>query len=82
MSTKGIREKGKIKLSNYFQELNENDRVAIVREPAVQSDFPQRLVGKSGKVIGSRGRCKLISLEDGNKLKTIIVHPVHLKKLK
>lgn len=78
---KRIREKGKIKLSEYFKKLSDGDRVCIVEEKSVCSSFPKRLQGRSGVVSGSRGNSKIIKLSDGNKEKTFIIHPVHLKKL-
>ena len=81
MIGKRIRQKGKIRLSGYFKKLNDNDRVAIIREYGVRASFPKRILGKSGKVICSRGQYKLIEIMDGNKTKTFIIHPVHLKKL-
>ena len=78
---KKVREKGKIKLSEYFKELKDGDRVCIVQEKGVVHSFPKRLQGKSGIVEKSRGNYKIIKLNDGNKEKTFIVHPVHLKKI-
>jgi large subunit ribosomal protein L21e len=78
---KRVREKGKIKLSSYFEKINDGDRVSIVEEKSVASSFPKRLQGRSGIVAGERGKFKLIKLMDGKKEKTFIVHPVHLKKL-
>lgn len=78
---KRIREQGKIKLSEYFKTLNDGDRVCIVREKSVCSSFSTRLQGKSGVVIASKGNYKIVKLNDGNKEKTFIIHPVHLKKL-
>ena len=80
--SKKIRQRGKIRLSDYFRIFKEGDTVAIVKEPSVSSAFPVRIVGKTGKVIGSRGRSKIVELNDGNKVKQFIVHPIHLKKLK
>jgi len=78
---KRIREKGKIRLSNYFKQFNEGDRVSLVEEKSVVCSFPKRLQGRSGVVTGDQGKFKKIKLMDGNKEKTLIVHPVHLKKL-
>ncbi len=78
---KSVRTKGKIKFSEYFKSIEEGDNVAIVREMSVRSSFPSRIHGKSGKVIGSRGKSKIIKLNDGNKEKVLVVHPIHLKKL-
>ena len=76
-----VREKGKLKLSSYFKKIDDGVNVALVTDAGVKSSFPKRLKGMSGKVIRSRGRFKLVEIKDGGKLKTFIIHPVHLKKL-
>lgn len=78
---KKVREKGKLKLSSYFKKINDGEKVALVTDIGVRASFPKRLKGMSGKVISSRGKCKLVQIKDGNKLKTFIIHPVHLRKL-
>ena len=78
---KKIREKGKLSLSSYFKKLEDGDSVALVINKGIRTSFPKRLQGYSGKVTGSRGKFKLVEIKDGNKLKTFIIHPVHLKKL-
>jgi len=82
MVRKHIRKKGKIGLSKYFKKFNDGESVAIVKEKGVRASFPIRIIGQSGKIIGSRGSCKLVEIKDGNKKKTFIILPVHLKKLK
>ena len=42
---KKVRTRGKLKLSRYFQEFEQGENVAVVKEPAVQSSFPKRLQG-------------------------------------
>jgi len=79
---KGIREHGKIKLSNYFQEFKKGDRIAVVKELTEMPKFPKRLQGRSGVVENKRGRSYIVKIKDLNKEKTYIIHPVHLKKLK
>ena len=78
---KNVRAKGKISLSSYFKKIDDGVRVAIVDERGVRVNFPTRLRGMSGSVKGSRGRFKEVEIKDGNKLKTFIIHPVHLKVL-
>jgi len=78
---KKIREKGKIKLSQYFKEIDGDSQVSIVVEKGVRVAFPKRLQGKTGKIIGTRGKFKLVELNDGNKTKTFIINPVHLRVL-
>jgi len=77
-----MRNKGKIKLSQWFQDLGKGDRVAVVRELAVQPKFPKKLQGRSGVVEGKRGHSYIVKIKDLNKEKTYIIHPVHLRKLK
>jgi len=82
MKRKRQREHGKIKLSKYFQDFVAGDKVAVVRELAVQPKFPKQLQGRSGVVEGKRGRSYIVKIKDLNKEKTYIIHPVHLRKLK
>ena len=82
MKAKKVRKKGKISLSKYFKKFKENERVAVVSETGIPSGFPDRIIGKCGEVIGARGTHMLIKLNDGNKTKTFIIHPIHLRKLK
>jgi len=78
---KKIRDKGKLKLSSYFKNIDDGERVAVVDERGVRMNFPQRLRGMSGKVMKSRGKFKEVEIKDGNKLKTFVIHPVHLRIL-
>ncbi len=79
---KNVRTRGKIQLSRYFQEFKEGDSIAVVREPAVKSGFPEKIQGRSGVVEGKRGKAYLVKIKDKNKEKRFIVEPIHLKKLK
>jgi len=78
---KKIRAKGKLKLSSYFKNIEDGERVAVVDERGVRMSFPARLRGMSGKVKCSRGKFKEVEIKDGDKLKTFIIHPVHLRVL-
>jgi large subunit ribosomal protein L21e len=79
---KPVRTRGKLQLSRYFQELKIGDFVAISREPAVQSSFPERLQGITGVVKEKKGKVYIIKIKDGNKEKDILIEPIHLKKIK
>ena len=81
LNKKRQKEHGKIKLSRYFQDFKEGDRVAVIRELAVQPKFPSKLHGRSGVVNGKRGNSYIVKIKDLKKEKTYIIHPVHLKKL-
>jgi ribosomal protein L21E len=79
---KNIREKGKIRLSEYFKELEEGQKVAIVQERTIPNNIPLRITGLTGNIVGSQGEYKIVDLMDGNKKKRFIIHPIHLKVLK
>ena len=80
--TKRVRQRGKIKLSEYFKELKDGDRVTVISELSVMPKFPKTLQGRSGKIAGKRGASYIVKLNDMNREKTYIIHPVHLRKLK
>ena len=64
-----------------FQELGEGNRVALVREASVKCPFPKRMQGRTGVVIGKRGRAYVVLVNDLNKEKTFVITPIHLKKI-
>lgn len=76
---KPVRERGKIRFSEYFKKLNKGDRVAVKKEQSVENNFPKRIQGRTGIVIGQRGSNYIINLKELNKEKTFIIHPIHLK---
>ena len=79
---KQLRTRGKLKLSNYFQEFKEGDRVAVIRELSVNPKFPMQIQGRSGEIKSKRGNSYMVKLNDLNKEKHYLIHPVHLRKLK
>jgi len=82
LMTKSVRRKGKISFRNYLAELNNGDKVALFVEPAVQKGmFHPKFSGKVGTVLSKKGSCYEVKINDFAKEKTLIVHPVHLKKL-
>ncbi len=79
---KHYRSRGKISVSRFFQQLSLGERVALVAEPAYQKGiYKTRFHGVGGEVVGMQGKCYKVRIYDGDKAKTLIVHPVHLKKL-
>ncbi len=79
---KTLKNKGKIKLSRYFQDFEKGERVAVIRELALQPRFPQKLQGRTGIIEGKRGSSYILKIKDLNKEKTYIIHPAHLRRLK
>ena len=79
---KPVRTRGKLQFSKYFQEFENGEAVAVVREPAVQSSFPTRLQGRTGIVEGKKGKAVIVHIKDQNKEKEFLIEPIHLKKIK
>jgi len=79
---KPVRTRGKLQLSKYFQELKEGETVSVVTERSVSKNFPSTLQGRTGKVVGTRGRSCIVEINDNQKPKQHIIAPIHLKKIK
>ena len=76
-----MKEKGKLRFSEYFKKLNIGDKVAVKKDMAVNCNFPKRIQGRTGVIVSKRGRCYVIKLNEFNKEKTFIIEPIHLKKI-
>ena len=79
---KKIKTQGKLQLSRYFQEFMPGDSVSVVKEQAVQSNFPHKIQGRTGIVEGRRGGVYMVKIKDNNKEKKFLIEPIHLKKIK
>jgi len=78
---KNVRDKGKIRINNYLQKFNVDDRVALVAEPAVQRGMHHpRFQGHIGVVVGEQGTSYKVRINDGNMKKVLLVHPIHLRR--
>ncbi|MEM1604298.1 MAG: 50S ribosomal protein L21e [Zestosphaera sp.] len=78
---KNVRERGSVPpLSTVLKEYKKGDKVCIVPNPAIQDALPhRRYVGKVGLVVGKRGRAYVIEVYLGDKKKTLITYPEHLR---
>ena len=75
------RSKGKLSITKYLQSFDVGNKVYLHVEPAVQKGmYHPRFMGKSGIIKRKRGKCYEVTINDLGKEKTLIVHPVHLKK--
>ena len=81
LKRKSIRQRGKIPFNLFFQTFKVGGTVALVSELSVNTDFPKRMQGKTGKVIAKRGRAYVVQVNDLNMSKQYAVKPVHLKKI-
>ena len=78
---KNIKKKGKFSLNNYLASFEIGDKVNLSLESSIRTGvYNPRFIGKSGVVIGKKGSCYEVKVMDFTKEKTVIVHPVHLKR--
>lgn len=57
-------------ITRMIQRFEKGDKVHIIVDPSIHKGQPHhRFHGKTGEVIGKRGKCYLISVRDGNKEK-------------
>jgi large subunit ribosomal protein L21e len=75
------RKKGKLSLSQFFQSFNKGDSVAIVQELSQIFGYKKRIQGRTGKIVAKRGSAYEVAIKEGNKPKTLLLRPIHLKKL-
>ena len=75
------RKKGKLSLSQFFQKFKPGQPVAIVQELSQIFGYKRTLQGRTGKILAKRGSAYEVAVKDGNKPKTYLLKPIHLKKL-
>ena len=74
--------KEKFKPTDYLKDFKENDKIYIYINSSSQSGMPhRRYQGLTGKVTGKRGRAYLVNVFLGNREKTLIVSPEHIKAI-
>jgi len=78
---KPLREKGKLSITKYLQEFKVNEKVTLLADPAVQKGiYARRFHGKRGIITGKQGKCYIVEVKDQHLSKSLIIHPVHLRK--
>ena len=80
---KDLRKRGIAPVTSVIQNYEIGQRVHVVVEPSVQKGMPhRRFHGKTGTVIGQRGRAWVVEVSDGDSVKQVIARPQHLKAQK
>ena len=79
---RNIRDKGKVSIRKYLQSFKIGDKVQLTINPSVHEGlyFP-RFHGNKGTIKYKRGECYIVVVNDRNKAKNIVVHPVHLTRI-
>jgi len=80
ITTKHPRERGMSPITRSLQTFEVGEKAHIVIDPAVHRGMPhRRFHGRTGTIVGRRGRAYIVSLKVGNVEKKIISRPEHLK---
>jgi len=79
---KNVRKRGLGSTEKYLIEFDIGDKVDIITDPSVQKrGMPhRRMHGKTGTIIGVRGRCYEVQVRIGKSKKMIILGKEHLRK--
>lgn len=78
--SKDSREKGMPSLSYLLKEYEPGDKVSIYVNSTIHKGQPHRRYhGRTGTIIGRRGRAYLVSFNIGGKEKIVISRPEHIK---
>jgi large subunit ribosomal protein L21e len=75
------RDRGLSPITRALQEFEVGEKANIVIDPSIHGGQPHhRFHGQTGEVIGKQGNSFLLKIKDGNKPKTLIVRPEHLRR--
>ncbi|TXT67385.1 MAG: 50S ribosomal protein L21e [Promethearchaeota archaeon] len=78
------RKRGQNPIDKYLIDYEIGEKVAIIGDPAQHKrGLPhRRYYGKTGTVVGTRGRCYEVELKVGNTTKMLLIGKEHLKAFK
>lgn len=78
---KKVRDRGLGSIEMYLEEYEINDKVDIITNPSIHKrGMPHRRYhGRTGVIIGIRGRCYEVEVKLGNAKKMLIVGKEHLR---
>ncbi len=76
------RKRGQNSIDKYLLDYEKGDKVNIIGDPSQHKrGLPhRRFYGKTGQIIGVRGRCFEVEVKLGNSKKILIIGKEHLKK--
>jgi large subunit ribosomal protein L21e len=74
-----VRARGKSSVVRAIQEFETGAMVHVIIDPSIHKGMPHpRFHGKTGEVVGTRGRAFVLKITDGDATKTLITLPEHL----
>ncbi len=73
-------ERSRLNIDRVIHEYSEGDSVAIVIDGGQQKGMPnRRFQGKTGVISGKQGVAWVVTIKDGNKTKTVVARPEHIR---
>lgn len=73
---------GRVRITAYFQQFSVGDAVALTLDSSVhKGTYHPRHYGKTGTVTGTQGSSYAVRINDNGKEKTVLAHPVHLRRV-
>jgi len=80
--SKSPRSRGLSPITHEFQVFEIGEKAHIFLDPSIHHGMPSiRFHGKTGTVIATQGKAFVLAVKDGNKIKTVVATPEHLKKV-
>ncbi len=80
--SKSPRSRGLSPITHEFQEFEVGEKVNIFLDPSIHHGMPAvRFHGKTGTVTGTQGKAFVLAVKDGDKTKTVLATPEHLRKV-
>lgn len=77
------RERGLSPLTRSLQLFNTGEKASIVIDSGIHKGQPHpKFQGLTGTIVKTQGSAYLLEIKDGNKTKTVIAKPEHLRKCK
>ncbi|HUT27268.1 MAG TPA: 50S ribosomal protein L21e [Methanomassiliicoccales archaeon] len=77
------RHRGLSAITHEFVQFEVGEQANIFLDPSIHFGAPHlRFHGKTGRVLAAQGRAYVLSVRDGNKYKTVISRPEHMRKVK
>ncbi|MDD1757455.1 MAG: 50S ribosomal protein L21e [Methanotrichaceae archaeon] len=78
--SKTVRTRGISPVIKAIQEFESGSKVHVLVDPSKHKGMPHpKFHGRTGEVVGKRGRAFVLRVTDGDATKTVIVLPEHLK---
>jgi len=69
-------------ITKFLTQYSEGQQVVIMQEPSSHKGMPfRRFRGRSGYIVGKRGKAYIVEIQDGNSVKRVISRAEHLKAI-